>query len=219
MFIYLFHGNIGWMNIKMYENIGLEIIIILTVIFIFFYMLGRRYNIKREREIWSILSEMIKETFNIKKIEYRGFGSSGYQILIPRSRGNISRYEVTVLMMDRENILHYLLQRIRRKNDLIIIKADFKEYIGFHIDIYNTRMIRHRGGREFGSYSGYRYEADEKGKSYLNKVFQRIGNLTDILISVSISPSSPNLILTVLFDKEKIGDVIRFSIETSKIVF
>lgn len=196
-------------------DIGFTSIIILVIILVIWFLIGKRMNYKKEKEIWSVLSSLIKKYFDVKKVDYRGFGSSGYQLLVSSPGKYFDKYEITVIMMDRENLIHYIYQKVKGVRDLIIIKADFKGGFPYHLDISHLKRRRIKGTL-YGDYPII-YKGDSRGDQRISNAVDRLSGYLNDFISLSLSKDSPNMILTVYYNPESIKDVIKSTLELSKI--
>jgi len=200
----------------MNDNFGITLIIILTIVFIFTFMYGKRTNLRRGNAIWKKLSKVIKEIFGVKKVGYRGLGSSAYQLLLLKPSKDIKKYEITVVLLDRENILHYIIQKYKGTKDSIIIKEDFYKKIDFRINIYNVNKKNIKKGSEVNGLDGIKFYGDKNSKDFLNKIKGDLRIFKDIFSSISISKESPNLVMIFDYDEDNLYNIIRFSKEISR---
>ncbi len=196
-------------------NYGLEFIVILTIILVFLYIYGKRINIKKEKSIWEEVSKILSTTFNAKKVNYRNLGSAGYQLFLLNPWKNIRKYEITIVMMDRENAIHYIVQKMQRKKDIMIIKVDFIKEINFRLNIYNARWRKGKGEKILEEDPEIRYDSDDFSEKYLRMLKKNILKMKDNIISLSFSKKSPHLILTTYYDSNMVQNIIRFSKEIS----
>ena len=199
-------------------NYGLEFIVILTILLVVLYLYGKRENVKKEKNIWKNLSKILGNVFGAKKINYRSLGPSGYQLSLSKPWKNIRKYEITIVMMDRENIIHYIIQKLQKKRDIMIIKMDFVKEINFGLNIYNVRWKKDEGGNVLEEASEIRYKVDGYGEKYLKMIKKTILRIKDNIIFISFSKSSPHLILTTYYDKDKVQNIIEFSKGISNII-
>ena len=199
-------------------NYGLEFIVILTILLVVLYVYGKRENVKREKNIWKELSKILSNVFGAKKIDYRSLGPSGYQLFLSKPWKNIRKYEITIVMMDRENFIHYIIQKLQKKRDIMIIKMDFIKEIDFRLNIYNVRWKKDEGGNILEEASEIKYKVDVHGEKYLKMIKKTILRIKDNIIFMSFSKNSPHLILTTYYDIDKIQDIIGFSKDISNII-
>ena len=199
-------------------DIGITIVLILTIMFIASFLYGKSRNLRRGNLIWRSLSKVFKEVFNIKKVGYRSFGSSGYQILISKPSGEIAKYEVTVIMMDRENIIHYIIQRIRGVRDMLVIKVDYNRKPKASIDIFNTSLKKVGGGESLKEYPVIKYKGGREGRNIVNMILDDLIYFKDTIISLSVSKISPHLVLTAYYDDNKLYNLILFTKDLYKVI-
>ena len=200
----------------MNDNFGITLIIVLTIVFVFTFMYGKRTNLRRSNAIWKKLSKVIKEIFGVKKVGYRGLGSSAYQLLLLKPSKEIKKYEITVVLLDRENILHYTIQKYKGTKDSLIIKEDFYKKIDFKLNIYNINKKNLKKGKDVEGLSGIKYYGDKNSKEFLNRIKGDIKVFKDIFSSISISKESPNIVMIFDYDEDNLYNIIKFSKDIPK---
>lgn len=203
-------------------DIGLLIIIILTILFIFSYMVGKRKNIRIQRKIWRELSPVIKDVLSIKKIFFRGLGSSAFQLLaqnIPIK--SLEKLEFTIILLDRENILHYLIQKIRHKTDEILLKADSKYIPNVYIEMtQKQKEIQPQFVQLNTSIFSNKYiytDNPDRANKILTNIQQNLTQTKDLINHMLISSESPHIMLRARYDKDRVKDLIELCIKISRI--
>ncbi|MHA1594194.1 MAG: hypothetical protein ACTSXJ_09710 [Candidatus Baldrarchaeia archaeon] len=91
------------------------------------FFLGRSLNYRKQRVYYRLLRDALMPF--VQKFSFKGMGSSGFTIALPYKvvkKMPFRKLEMTVLLLDRENVLHYLISRLRRDKDKTIIKMDLR---------------------------------------------------------------------------------------------
>ncbi len=113
-------------------ELGLLIVLVLTVVMLLSYFYGRYINYRLQKRYWAVISKAIREYS--RKVNYRSLGSSIFQVSFP-GRPPLRRVEITVLLMDREFLTHYLASKLMGKTDEFILKASFTKEPDFTLQI------------------------------------------------------------------------------------
>ncbi len=198
------------------EDLGFVFIVLLTFFFVFTYLLGRRENFKRQKNLWKKISVAIKPY--CKKVNFKGLGSSAFQISLRRSRLPFKKFELIVSLLDRENILHYFLLKLMKKTDELIVKADFEIKPGFELEVYKGKR-RVKEGMFFVKSSilpsGFRILTSNKDKAenFFVKIGKKLSKCVNEIVYLSISPVSPTLIFTVSLDGNTVEKVMPVILE------
>jgi hypothetical protein len=118
--------------------LGVEIVFVLTFVFLASYFWGRRRNYSLQKNVWKSLRSYVKPYS--KKVGFKGLGSSAFQISIPgRKTDSFKRLELTVSLLPRDILIHYLISRFQRKEDEIIVKAQFRRKPKFNLEMFSDR--------------------------------------------------------------------------------
>ena len=107
------------------EKLGIIVVIILTAFFVVSFFLGRSLNFKLQRNIYRFIAQEIKPYF--KKVTYSTYGSNAFTLIFPvegKKEVPFKTFEATALLMDRENIIHYLYSKAKGDHDKLILKAN-----------------------------------------------------------------------------------------------
>ena len=126
------------------ERVGLVIIIVLTAFFVVSFFLGRSLNFKKQRNIYKFVAKEIKPYF--KKVMYRTYGPDAFSLVFPvdeKKNSPFNKLEATILLIDRENIVHYLYSKAKGDCDKLIIKANLnlKRKHKLHIEMVSKNSI------------------------------------------------------------------------------
>lgn len=109
------------------EDVGLMVILVLTGAFLSSFFLGRSLNYRKQRVYYTLLRDSLMPF--VKTVSFKSMGSSGFSVAIPyKYIKNLpfKRLEMTVVLLDRENIFHYLISKARKDKDKTIIKMDLR---------------------------------------------------------------------------------------------
>jgi len=111
-----------------------QTIVIVAAVFIIFYLIGivrnRRLLVKYSR----IIKRQLKPTSDF--IGFRPFGSSGFRAIINmKKKMPISKIEIAISLVDRENIMHYPLALFTKENDNVTVWAIPRSILKFNLEI------------------------------------------------------------------------------------
>jgi hypothetical protein len=123
------------------RTLGVEIVFVLTFVFLFLYFWGRRRNYNIQKNVWKSLRSYVKPYG--KKVGFKGLGSSAFQISIPgRKSDSFKRLELTVSLLPRDILIHYFISKVQRREDEIIVKAQFRRKPRFNLEMFsrNSKM-------------------------------------------------------------------------------
>lgn len=216
------------------EKIGIITVIILTAFFVVSFFLGRSLNYKLQRNIYRFIAQEIKTYF--KKVTYSTYGSNAFSLIFPVEEKRESPFktlEATALLMDRENIAHYLYSKVKGDCDKLIIKADLnlKRKHKFFLELVSKNSIFFKKAEK--AYVNLKeVKLKEFTKDFLVKTSNpqlakkvlslplKMAVFRDIktnILRFSISPEKPHLILVYNIEKPVHG-VFRFLWEYGKML-
>lgn len=216
------------------EKLGLVMVIVLTAFFVVSYFLGRSLNFKKQRSIYKFIAQEIKPYF--KKVMYRTYGSNAFSLVFPVEKKKDSVFrnlEATVLLMDRENIVHYLYSKAKGDCDKLVIKADLnlKRKHKFRLEIVSKNSIFFEKAKKANS-DLREIKTKKIMKDFLVKtsepqiakellhILPGMSIFNDIkshILRLSISPDTPHLLLVYSL-KEPVSGVFRFLWDYGKII-
>ncbi len=206
----------------MNNNLGFTSIVLLAFFFVFMYLIGRRENFKRQRVIWNHLSNAIKPYS--KKVGFKSLGSSAFQLSVPRGKLPFKQLEVTVLLLDRENLIHYLILKSLKRRDRAVVKADFKVPPDFSVEVYQRKMKGVKIKEDFKdvklkAYSDmFQIKASNPGKA-MNLLIKLQKNLVkETTEKFSVSNVTPHLIYVCHVNEQTIRDLLPFLTRVGKAV-
>jgi hypothetical protein len=169
---------------------GFLAVLLLAIFMTMWYVVAKRVNLKRQNELWRALSPHIKGYS--RKVGFRRFGSSGFQISF-HGRSPLFKVEVTFVLMDRENFLHYILQKASGKRDEVYLKASFSCNPSFRLSSAGDGLKP----LEWGTLGDLKFFSDDTSKaarilinSEIKELFGRMK-----MKGLSISKEEPHLIM------------------------
>jgi len=113
-----------------------EAIVILAAVFIIAYIVGAFRN----RQLLVKYSKIVKKQLQPKS-EYVGFrplGSSGLRVLSNMNKeAPLSRMEIAISLVDRENIMHYPLTLITKEHDRLTVWGFLRVKPAFSLEVYS----------------------------------------------------------------------------------
>lgn len=120
------------------------VIVILALLFIVGYLIGRQRNYKIQKEIWRVLSSEIKPYS--KSVSFRSLGSSGFKIACRLGKeAPLRKLEISTILLDREFLLYYLISKYRKQHDRIILKSNFKDTPNFRLEVIPRGVKANKG--------------------------------------------------------------------------
>lgn len=205
-------------------------VIALSFIFMASYFLGKAVNNKRQKRIWKTLLPTLKPHMTSLKI--MRLGSSGFKAVCTIKGASLRKLEADLLLLDRENILHYPLQRQRGRHDQLVMKANLLEPPPIQLDIVSKagKIKDIQGGAAANSWTDIEVEGltfkvnashVDAAKRLLNyePVARDLQALGERVGTISISSSEPHVsVLSVADDRSastaadlvfKLGDAVK----------
>jgi len=216
------------------EKIGVIAIIILAAFFVASFFLGRSLNYKIQRNVYRLIAQEIKPYF--KKVSYSSYGSDAFSLFFPvkeKKEVPFKTLEATVLLMDRENIAHYLYSKAKGDCDKLIIKADLKltRKHKFVLELVSRNSIFFKKVKK--AYINLKEVEIENltedfliktsnpkmAKEVLNPLLKMtiFKNIRSYILRLSISPKKPHLILVYSIE-ESVQGMFRFLWEYVKML-
>ncbi len=181
----------------------LQLIIAISVAFVLYYFLGKLWNRRLQRRVWRhIRAELAKR---YESFSFMPLGSSGFRILAAKPKSRVPhRLELDLLLLDRENPVHYPIQLALGEVDKVIIKANLKSKPRARLEAA-SRSYRLASRLEARAPSEGLLEAGQGVVAWSDR---RVDGLRVLLssgaakalsdgrvLALSVSPWEPNLIL------------------------
>ncbi|RLF99888.1 MAG: hypothetical protein DRN47_02665 [Candidatus Wolframiiraptor sp.] len=198
------------------DDLGLYFVIALALLFMTWYFIGRQLNLKRQKIMWNSISDTIKKYS--KRVNYRSLGSTGFQISF-LGRPPVSMIELTLVNLDRENLLHYLIQKLSGKRDQFYLKASFT--CDPTISLKTGKPGEKLDAVDGIEVSGLNIFSDNPPLAKKLLLNDRVRNhLMEIrgLIGLSISPREPHLIIICNFAPETVYRILKFARDLGKVI-
>ena len=216
------------------ERVGLVIVIVLTTFFVVSFFLGRSLNFKRQRNVYKFVAHEVKPFF--KKVMYRTYGPDAFALIFPveeKKDSPFKKLEAIVLLMDRENIIHYLYSKAKGDCDKLTIKADLilKRKHKFRLEMVSKNSIffekAKKAYRDLKEIKVKNITKDFLVKTSDSQIAKKLlhllpgmnifNEIRSHILRLSISPDKPHLLLTYSL-KEPVSGVFRFLWEYGKII-
>ncbi|MFQ6080331.1 MAG: DUF3137 domain-containing protein [Candidatus Bathyarchaeia archaeon] len=208
------------------DDYMIYVVIALSFVVIVSFFLGRVSNNRIQRKFWKALTQTLKS--HCTTFKHVGFGSSGFKLACPTKRKEpLNKFEATLVLLDRENILHYPIQVLRGGYDQLIFKANFHKSPKARIEIMSKiegkkvdRALKTRetlteikvGNGDLDKAFIVKTSNPRKAKNLLtNKSFlQQIQNLKEHVRRISIAPNEPHIYLICVADEKTVPQVVSF---------
>ncbi len=197
-------------------GLGVLIVFTLTAVMLISYFYGRHVNYSLQRGYWKVLSGVVKSYS--KKVSYRSLGSSMFQVSFP-CNPPLKRVEITVLLMDREFLTHYIASRLMGRSDEFILKASFSKDPDFTFQI---------GGKAKGmdrlepGWVGFEVYTDNKarairllGDNEFRRTIRRLKGRINLLV---IGEGVPNILVRCKAESEVARLMLRLAERASHLV-
>lgn len=111
-----------------------QTIVIVAALFIIFYLIGTVRNRRLLVRYSRIIKRQLQPTSDF--IGFRPFGSSGFRAIINMKKEMpISKIEIAISLVDRENIMHYPLALFTKENDKVTVWAIPRSIPKFNLEI------------------------------------------------------------------------------------
>jgi len=197
-------------------GLGLIVVLILTVVMLSSYFYGRYVNFRLQKKYWAVLSKAIKEYS--RKVNYRSLGSSLFQVSFP-GRPPLKRVELTVLLMDREFLTHYIASKLMGKTDEFILKASFTAKPDFTLQIGGKpgEMKRLEQG-----WVGMEVYTDSRARAVRilgdEKFREAVRGIGDDLFLLVVGRSEPNILVRCSANPDVARLMIRVAHRVSSLV-
>lgn len=208
------------------DDYMIYVVIALSFVVIISFFLGRVSNNRIQRRFWKALTRTLKP--HCTTFKHVGFGSNGFKLACPTKRKEpLNKFEATLVLLDRENILHYPIQALRGGYDQLIFRANFRKSPKASIEITSkiegkkvNRLLKTRENlteikvenSDLDKAFIVKTSNPRKAKNLLtNKSFlQQIQNLKEHVRRISIAPNEPHIYLISVADEKTVPQVVDF---------
>lgn len=120
-------------------DIGQWIIVSLCVVLIFWYFIGLTINRRRGIFTYQWLRTGLEQLGEISEARWLGSSGSGALLVVEKANSPFRRVEVIFWLEAREFLPMWLLNRLRKKRDSVIIKAGLKRVPSNEIRLANSK--------------------------------------------------------------------------------
>lgn len=208
------------------DDYMIYVVVALSFVVIVSFFFGRVSNNRIQRRFWKALIRTLKP--HCTTFKHVGFGSNGFRLACPtRKKEPLNKFEVTLLLLDRENILHYPMQVLRGGYDRLIFRANFRKSPEANIEIMSkiegkkvNRLLKTREvlteikveNIDLDKAFIVKTSDPRKAKNLLtNKsILQQIQDLKDHVRRISIASNEPHIYLICVADEKTVPQVVDF---------
>ncbi|MGB9693289.1 MAG: hypothetical protein ACPLYF_00430 [Fervidobacterium sp.] len=200
-------------------ELEIYIVTILAVSFTLAYAFGSRYNYKIQKKIWKTLSKEMKPYS--KEAAFQSLGSSGFKIACKPQTDQLSKLEVSIVLLSREIPFYYLISKYRGKCDNIVIKSNFKTAPGFTLEIVKKGTKFHREivknskfiqlqNEKLSEFFFLASSNPDQASEFFSKrsIVQNITKLGSKIERLSITSEEPHLLLICDLEENIIGQLL-----------
>ncbi|RLG50922.1 MAG: hypothetical protein DRN96_06550 [Thermoproteota archaeon] len=181
----------------------LQLIIAVSVGFTLYYFLGKLWNRRLQRELWRRIRPELARRYG--SFSFMPLGSSGFRILAAKPKGGGPRkLELDLLLLDRENLVHYPVQLALGEVDKVVVKANLKSRPKARLEAA-SRSYRPASRLEARAPSEGLLDAGEGVVAWSDRRVEGLRVLLSsgaaralsegALLRISVSPEEPNLIV------------------------
>ncbi|MDI6905130.1 MAG: hypothetical protein QMD13_06560 [Candidatus Bathyarchaeia archaeon] len=208
-------------------ELEIYLIIILALVFTAAYSFGSRYNYKIQKKIWKTLSEEIKPYS--RKVAFQGLGSSGFKIACKPTTGQITKLEISIVLMSREIPLYYFLSKYMGKHDTLLVKSNFEVIPNFSLEIVKKGTKLHRELVEKSNYTELQHEKlsecfflassnPDRALEFLSNrnVVQELIKLNGEMNRLSMTSEEPHLLLSCPIKENVIQQLLSLAFACGK---
>lgn len=203
-----------------YVVFGLSFVLVIS------FFLGRIENNRIQKRFWRALTRALKP--HCTSFKHVSFGSSGFKLVCPtRKKETLKKFEATLMLLDRENVLHYPIQVLRGGYDKLIFRANFPKPSKVKTEIISktewksvSKLSKTMAtweeikveNRDFDeAFQAYTTSARQAKKLLTDKDFlQRIQTLRESVRRMSIAPNEPHVYLVCVADEKVVPQVVDF---------
>ena len=189
-------------------DLGIAFVVVLSFLMIIWYILGRRVNLRMQNYMWKAISSAIKK--HSSKVNFRRFGSGGFQIAF-HGKPPLFKVDLVFILIDRENLVHYLFQKVSGQSDEVYLRASFSKNPSFRLKLSDSGDgLSPIGDLEF---NGLKVFSDNRSialKIIYDERFRKLINKLKIK-GISVAPEEPNLIVRCVADDEGLKNIVNLA--------
>ncbi len=195
----------------------MSVIIGLTVALISSYAFGSIWNRRIQKAFWRSLRSVLRRY--TRRVNYKGFGSSGFKVAFRPSSGPLRKVEVSLILLAREIPPYLLAAYALGRRDRMIFKANAVVKPVLHLEAVGPKTPLRKEVKlklealkpvEAGGLSRYitlLSDGPEKASKMLERgLYDGLMRLRECLERFSISKSEPHLLLVCKRREEAIKD-------------
>ena len=188
-------------------DLGQWIVIGLSVVMGVWFAVGSFYNRRRGIGTYRWIQSGLKRLGKISEAAWIGSSGSGARLTVGKAEAPFRRIEVVFLLESREILPLWLFNRVRNKQDEMIIKAGLRSSPGEQIELSREgdrqarAMIREAEGRSFKQIPTQRgfllAHRGRENSELAGRVNAFLGRYPQAIRRVSIQRQKPHLMIRV----------------------
>jgi hypothetical protein len=193
-----------------------QLVIGLSVLVLAWYFVGQQAMRRRGVELLRWVRQGLPILGDSPKLGW--LGGSAFQMTIERPTAPFKAVSVTVVLAPREIFFLWLVNRLRQRQDLLVVRGDLRQRPKLMFELFRQAG---RGGEEAKAMassahwpiapfdtSGLQLAASSPlSQDLLRRCLPRIQNQLDALVRLSIRNASPHLLLNYHLKPGQEGDV------------
>jgi len=160
----------------------------------------------------------------------RWLGSSAFQLTLERPAPPFAALAVTVVLEPRDILFLWLVNRLRRRRDLLVVRADLTTRPGVLLELFREGGRSGKEAQAWASEARWRLEAFDTSGLYLaaasptardllRTATQQVPDRLGSLVRLSVRQTSPHLLLNYTLRPGQEGNVsqgFRFLVEVAR---
>lgn len=181
--------------------------------FVVAYSLGLRKNRMLLEKYYTLVNEWVKEGFRV--IDRKTYRLSGFKVRCKSIAAPLESLDITLYLVSRENLLHYLVSKFKPHDDVFLCEANFRVKPRFSMEIINPERVSLDGGMEkvavVGELEVWASDADAALKLLESGIREEIEKLSDVLIRASLRGDKPHFVYSFTPSKSKLVTALKLA--------
>jgi hypothetical protein len=181
-----------------------QLVIGLSVLVLAWYFIGQQTMRRRGLAVLQWVRDGVSLLGDNPKL--RWLGSAAFQLTLERPAPPFAALAVTVVLEPREILFLWLVNRLRRRRDLLVVRADLTTRPGVMVELFRPQGRSGKEAQALAHEARWRIEAFDtsglylaasspRARDLLRSATQQAQDRLGSLIRLSIRDTSPHLLL------------------------